>query len=69
MTKEGDLVIDPFMGSGTTGIAARHLGRNFLGIELDENYVRLANSRTQSGDVAEKGTIFASRGEQPRYPA
>jgi site-specific DNA-methyltransferase (adenine-specific) len=45
MTKAGDLVIDPFVGSGTTGIAARRLGRNFLGIELDENYVRLANSR------------------------
>ena len=38
-------MIDPFMGSGTTGIAARRLGRNFLGIELDENYIRLANSR------------------------
>jgi site-specific DNA-methyltransferase (adenine-specific) len=65
MTKEGDLVIDPFMGSGTTGIAARRLGRNFLGIELDENYVRLANRRTQSGDVTRTGTRFVHQAEQP----
>lgn len=42
---EGGLVLDPFMGSGTTGIVARKLGRNFIGIELNPKYVELANNR------------------------
>lgn len=37
-TKEEDTVLDPFMGSGTTGIAALSLGRNFIGVELNEEY-------------------------------
>lgn len=45
MTKEGDVVLDPFIGSGTTALAAQGLNRKFLGIEMDENYVELANRR------------------------
>jgi DNA modification methylase len=45
MTKEGDVVVDPFIGSGTTALAAVKLGRQFLGIERNEEYVRLAESR------------------------
>lgn len=45
MTKEGDVVVDPFLGSGTTALAAVKLGRQFLGIEQNEEYVRLAESR------------------------
>lgn len=41
----GDLVIDPFAGSGTTGVAAINLGREFLGCELNPEYVALANER------------------------
>lgn len=44
-TNEGDTVLDPFMGSGTTGVACKQLGRNFIGIELDENYFAIANER------------------------
>ena len=44
-TNLGDTVLDPFMGSGTTGVAAQRLGRNFIGIELDEEYYDIANER------------------------
>jgi site-specific DNA-methyltransferase (adenine-specific)/site-specific DNA-methyltransferase (cytosine-N4-specific) len=45
MTKEGDVVVDPFLGSGTTALAAVKLGRQFLGIERNDEYVRLAEKR------------------------
>lgn len=42
---KGGVVLDPFMGSGTTALVARRLGRNFIGIELNQNYVRLSRQR------------------------
>lgn len=42
---ENGIVLDPFMGSGTTALAALQLGRRFIGIELNPDYVRLANQR------------------------
>jgi len=44
-SKEEDLVLDPFMGSGTTAVACKQLNRNFVGFELDERYVAIANNR------------------------
>lgn len=41
----GDVVLDPFMGSGTTGIAAKQLGRDFIGIEMDKDYYNIAYNR------------------------
>lgn len=47
-SNEGDLVLDPFMGSGTTGIAAIKLNRNFIGIEKVKEYVELSKNRIQT---------------------
>ena len=44
-TDEGDIVFDPFMGSGTTGVAAINMKRKFIGIELDEEYFKIAENR------------------------
>ncbi len=48
-TKEGDTVLDPFFGSGTTGWVARELGRNYLGIELNPEYIKIAQGRFSQG--------------------
>lgn len=47
LSNEDDWVLDPFMGSGTTGVAAKRSGRNFIGIELDVGYFNIANQRIQ----------------------
>lgn len=44
-TDEGDLVLDPYMGSGTTARVAKNLGRNFIGIEKNPEYIKYANRR------------------------
>jgi site-specific DNA-methyltransferase (adenine-specific) len=44
-TKEGDLVLDPFMGSGTTAVAAVNLNRDFLGIDIQEQYCQISYER------------------------
>lgn len=44
---EDDVVFDPFMGSGTTGVACKNLNRNFIGIELDETYFEIAKKRIE----------------------
>lgn len=49
-TNENDLVLDCFMGSGTTGVACKELNRNFIGIELDENYYKIACERINNRD-------------------
>ena len=47
-TNEGDTVLDNVMGSGTTGVACKNLNRNFIGMELDEEYFKIAQSRIES---------------------
>ena len=44
-SNKGDLVLDPFMGSGTTAVAAKKHGRNFIGFDLCKEYIKMANKR------------------------
>jgi len=45
LTNEGDTILDPFMGSGTTGVACVKLNRNFIGIEINPDYFAIAQKR------------------------
>lgn len=47
LSNADDTVLDPFMGSGTTGVACKQLNRNFIGIELDETYYNMASKRIE----------------------
>jgi DNA modification methylase len=47
-SKTGDMVLDPFMGGGSTGMACKELKRNFIGIEIKEDYFNLARKRIQN---------------------
>ena len=44
-SNENDLILDPYMGSGTTGVACRELKRNFIGCEINEEYFTIAKKR------------------------
>lgn len=44
-SNENDVILDPFMGSGSTGVACKNTNRNFIGIELDKNYFEIAQNR------------------------
>jgi site-specific DNA-methyltransferase (adenine-specific) len=46
-TREGDWIIDPFLGSGTTGISAKLMGRSFIGVERDEEYMEIIRERCE----------------------
>ena len=51
-TNPADLILDPFMGSGTTGVAALKPGRRFVGIDMESQFVELAEKRLY--DASEK---------------
>jgi DNA modification methylase len=48
-SKEGDFILDPFIGSGTTGLVALRMNRKFLGIELNPEYIKIAEERLNGG--------------------
>jgi site-specific DNA-methyltransferase (adenine-specific) len=50
-SNEGDIVLDCFMGSGTTGVACVQTGRNFIGIEIDETYFKIAERRIKEAQM------------------
>jgi modification methylase len=69
-TKPGDVVLDPFFGSGTTGAVAKRLGRRWIGIERDTGYIDLARKRIATVQpVTERELLITpSKREEPRIP-
>lgn len=55
-TNENDLILDPFCGSGSTGVACKKTNRDFIGIELDEKYFNMAKQRIENGFIQEEIT-------------
>ncbi|MBN2755162.1 MAG: site-specific DNA-methyltransferase [Candidatus Goldbacteria bacterium] len=60
-SKEGDNVLDPFMGSGTTGAVAKRLGRNFTGLEIDDEFFKIAKARINQGQIGYKNDPAESK--------
>jgi modification methylase len=68
-TRPGDLVLDPFFGTGTSGAVAKRLGRHFIGIERDPSYAALARQRIAAVKPATGDAVaIESRREAPRIP-
>jgi modification methylase len=69
-TRPGEIVLDPFFGTGTTGAVAKRLGRRWIGIERDAGYARIAAERIDKVIVAADSKLLDSptRREQPRIP-
>ena len=69
-SKPGDVVLDPFFGSGTTGAVARRLGRKFIGIERDARYAKIARARISGVDPADREAIDVTKSKraEPRIP-
>jgi modification methylase len=67
-TKPGDLILDPFFGTGTTGAVARRLGRKFIGIERETEYAKIAEARIARviPATAEEMAVTGSKRSEPR---
>ena len=64
----GDVVLDPFFGSGTTGAVAKKLGRNWIGIERDSKYIKIAQKRIASVPEADEAAVHVEKRRQVRVP-
>ena len=69
-TEVGDVIVDPFFGTGTTGAVARALHRHFIGMDRDEGYAELARKRIQAVRPVEDLSVLEtpSKKSQPRIP-
>ncbi len=67
-TKPGDVILDPFFGTGTTGAVAKRLGRNFVGIEREQDYIDAASARIASVEPLGKAelTVMTGKKAEPR---
>ncbi len=67
VTSEGEIILDPFMGSGTTGVACAKLGRSFIGIELEPRYFDIACKRID--DAYRQPRLFKDEPPKPKQEA
>ena len=69
-TNAGDVVLDPFFGTGTTGAVAKRLGRHFIGVEREKRYVEVANARIAAALPLDESAmkVMASKRNQTRVP-
>jgi modification methylase len=70
-TNPGDVVLDPFFGTGTTGAVAKKLHRHWIGIERDKRYAKVARARLaaiQPADIPDEAVRFEDRRRQVRIP-
>jgi len=67
-TKPGDVILDPFFGTGTTGAVAKRLGRNFVGIEREQDYIDAASARIAAVEPLGKAelTVMTGKKSEPR---
>ncbi|MGE6782334.1 site-specific DNA-methyltransferase [Ensifer adhaerens] len=63
-TKPGDVVLDPFFGSGTTGAVAKRLGRHFVGIEREQDYIDAASARIDAVEPLGKAMLSVMTGKK-----
>jgi modification methylase len=69
-TKQGDMILDPFFGSGTTGAVAKKLGRHFIGIEREKTYADVARARIAEVEPADDESLEVTKSKraEPRIP-
>ena len=69
-TNQGDVILDPFFGTGTTGAVAKMLGRDFIGIEREEAYRKVATKRIANARKFDREAlqVSASKRAEPRVP-
>ncbi len=69
-TNPGDIVLDPFFGSGTTGAVAKRLGRGYIGLERDEGYAEVARARIEAIEPLDAADILnkPAKRSEPRIP-
>ncbi len=69
-TRPGDVILDPFFGTGTTGAVAKRLGRHFIGIERDPAYIAVAQQRVAAIETGDDEVLKVSTGKkgEPRIP-
>ena len=63
-SNQGELVLDPFFGTGTTGAVAKRLGRKYIGIEKDKNYIKEAKNRIEKVSIYENNALTLTQSKK-----